>query len=147
MNEKNDSLKKSIIVDTGVLIEFLENSVLGKIFSKHFLENKTYQEFYISPLTDTELKYILCRKSNHEIAKSKINKFLKDFIIFSEKELRDEAFQLKCNFSISLADCYSLAIGKLLNIPVLMKKESEIQNLYHELSKNLEIFFIDDFQM
>lgn len=45
----------SIVIDTGVLVELLENSELGKIFSIQFLENPQFEKYYISPITDTNL--------------------------------------------------------------------------------------------
>jgi len=144
MNEKKDSQITSIAVDTGVLIEVLEDSTLGKAFFHEILENPQFKTFYISPLVDMELKYIFCRKSGYQNAKEFVSEFLKDFIIYSESELRDEAFHLKCKFPISIADCYSLAIGKIRIIPVYMKKEEEIGQVLDELSSVVEIKFIDN---
>lgn len=71
--------------------------------------------------------------------------FLKDFIICPESNLRDDAFRLKCNFPISLADSYSLAVAIVLNIPLCMKKEEEIQKNIGKLSSEAKIIFIDDY--
>jgi len=145
MNGNKDLHENSIVIDTGVLVELLENSELGKIFSKHFLENPQLERYYISPITDTELKYIFCRQKGYQEAKKIASSFLKDFIICSESTLRDDAFRLKCNFPISLADSYSLAVSKVLNIPLCMKKEKEIQNNLEKLSSEVKIMFIDDY--
>jgi len=144
MNEKKDSQLTSIAVDTGVLVEFLEDSILGKKFSQKVLENPQVKIFYISPLVDTELKYIFCRRSGFQNAIKYASEFLKDFIIYSESELRDEAYHLKCKFPISIADCYSLAIGKIRNIPVYMKKEEEIDKVLEELLSVVKIIYIDN---
>jgi len=93
---------------------------------------------------DTELKYILCRQKGYENAIKIVSEFLKGFTIYSEEKLRDEAARLKCNFAISLADCYSLATAKLLDIPVYMKKEDEIEKVFSELSTLVKIIFIDN---
>ena len=145
MSVNKDLLETSIIIDTGVLIELLENSELGKIFSKHFLENPQFERYYISPITDTELKYIFCRRSGYQEAKKIVSDLLKDFIICSESKLRDDAFRLKCNYPISLADSYSLAVAIVLNIPLCMKKEKEILNNLEKLSSEVKIMFIDDY--
>ncbi len=146
MNANKDLLETSIIIDTGVLVELLENSELGKLFFKHFLENPQFERYYISPITDTELKYIFCRRNGYQQAKKIVSDFLKDFIISSESKLRDDAFRLKCNFPISLADSYSLAVAIVLTIPICMKKENEILNIIEKLSAEVKIMFIDDYR-
>jgi len=137
LNEKKDMLidDTSIVVDTSVLMEILDETQLGEIFFHKVLSITHIQEFYISPLVDTELKYILCRQKGYENGIKITSEFLKDFTIYSEEKLRDEAAHLKCNFAISLADCYSLATAKLLDIPVYMKKEDEIEKVFSELSR------------
>ena len=144
MSEKKDLQETSIAVDTGILIEILEDSDLGKVFYQKVLESLQFQKIYISPLTDTELKYIFCRQSGYKEAKELVLEFLKDFIICSESELRDEAFRLKCNFPISIADCYSLAVGKVLNIPVYMIKEKEIEKVIDKLLSMVKVIFVDE---
>ena len=144
MSEKKNLQDASITVDTGILIELLEDSDLGKVFYQKVLEKPQFQNIYISPLTDTELKYIFCRRNGYNDAKELVLEFLKDFIICSESELRDEAFRLKCNFPISIADCYSLAVGKVFNIPVYMIKEKEIEKVIDKLLSMVKVIFIDD---
>ena len=61
MNEIEILKKDSVSVDTGALIEYLENSLLGKAFSREVFENPKIKKYYIRPLVDTELKYIFCR--------------------------------------------------------------------------------------
>ena len=136
----------SIVVDTSVLMEILDETQLGENFFQKVLSITHIQEFYISPLVDTELKYILCRQKGYEDAIKITSEFLKDFTIYSEEKLRDEAAHLKCNFAISLADCYSLATAKLLDIPVYMKKEDEIEKVFSELSNLVNIKFIDNLE-
>ena len=144
MSEKKNLQNASITVDTGILIELLEDSDLGKVFYQKVLAKPQFQNIYISPLTDTELKYIFCRQNGYKDAKELVLEFLKDFNICTESELRDEAFRLKCNFPISIADCYSLAVGKVFNIPVYMIKVKEIEKVIDKLLLMVKVIFIDD---
>lgn len=144
MSEKKDLQKESIAVDTGILIEILEDSNLGKKFYQEVLESPQFQKIYISPLTDTELKYIFCRLNGYKESKELVTEFLKDFIICSESELRDEAFRLKCMFSISIADCYSLAVGILFSVPVYMKREEEIDQVINEVLTIVKVIILED---
>jgi len=56
MNE----IKGSIAIDTGVLVEYMEGSEIGKKFKDQILGNETIEMFYISPLVYTEILYIYC---------------------------------------------------------------------------------------
>ncbi len=134
----------SVIVDTSVLIEVLENSALGKIFREKILKNPAYKLFIVSPLAVTELLYIYCRKSGFTRALEQVKDLLRDFVITNEEDLREDAAQIKCNRGLSLADCYAIAIAKQENAPVYFKREEELEE---ESKKNpfLEkIYFIDD---
>ena len=142
MNEKKNS--DSIAVDTSVLVEYLENTDLGKRLFKEVFSNPEIQKFFIAPIVDTELKYIFCRRKGYEEAIKTVSEVLKDFIIYSEDLLRNEAAYLKCNYAISLADCYGLATARILDIPFYMKKEGEIEKVLDKLSSIIKIKFIDD---
>ncbi|TFG23647.1 MAG: type II toxin-antitoxin system VapC family toxin [Promethearchaeota archaeon] len=144
MIEKKDSQNDSIVVDTSVLLEYLEDTPLGKKVFQKVLSNEEIKKFYIAPIVDTELKYILCRRKGYGKAIKIVSELLKDFAIYSEEDLRDEAAHLKCDFAISLADCYGLATAKLLDIPIYMKKEVEIEKVFKKLSLIVKIKFIND---
>ena len=77
MSEKKDLHKAAITVDTGILIEFLEDSELGKVFYQKVLAKSQFQNIYISPLTDTKLKFIFCRRNGYKDAKELVIEFLK----------------------------------------------------------------------
>ena len=122
---KNDTL----VIDTGVLVEFFIGSNFGKRFESDFLKNRDFNFFYISPLVMTELTYIFCRKLGFEQAISLVNSKLRNMLVLDENNLRLVASQLKCKYGIALADCYSIAAGELQDCPVLMKPEGEFDNL------------------
>lgn len=140
MNEINSS----IAIDTGVLVEYLEDSALGKKFKERILEDEDFEEFFISPLVYTEMLYIYCRKLGFDQAKKTVQVLLKDFIISEELQLRDEAAKLKCQYTISIADCYSIALAIKRNIPLYMKKEAEIDNALKNGNFPAQIRLIDN---
>jgi len=133
-----------IVIDTGSLIEILENTKIGEKFHEIILKDPELEQFLVSPFVATELKYILCRKFGFNEANQKINNFLKNFVIWKEEILRDRAARFKCQYLISLADCYSLALAKIQNAPLYMKKETEIENIIQKLVLEVHINFIDD---
>lgn len=131
-------------MDTSVLIEYLEETSAGKKFFELIFSNPQIENFYLAPIVDTELKYILCRRKGYDKALKLVSELLKDFIFYSEDNLRDQTAYLKCNFAVSLADCYSLATAKLLDVPIYMKREEEIEKIFDKISSLIKIKFIDD---
>ncbi len=136
--------KGSIVIDTGVLLEYIEGTELGRKFKEHVLQNESLEHFYISPFVHTELLYIICRNSGFDQAQKTVTKFLRRFILFEEKKLRDVAAKLKCQYPISLADCYSIALALIQEIPLYMKREAEIEALLNQGAFTTQIIFIDD---
>ena len=134
----------SIAIDTGVLLELLSKTELGIKFENSIIKAPNIKKFYISPFVETELLYIRCRKTNFKQAKQNIKDFLHPFIMIEESEIRYKAAELKCKYSISLADCYILAVGIKKTIPVFMKREEEIEKIISPLEKEVIIYFIDD---
>ena len=92
----------------------------------------------------TELKYLLCRKFDFKKANQLVNDFTSNFIIRDERTIRDTAAQFKCKFPIALSDCYSLALAKMENAQIYMKKEREIEDIIKALLLEVQIKFIDD---
>lgn len=144
MSEKADSQNNAIIADTSVIIEYLEGSEMGKRFFQHVFSDPQIMVFYFVPIVDTEVKYILCRRKGYKEGLEIANNFFKDFTVYDGKNLRDKTAYLKCHFSISLADCYSLAAGILLGAPVYMKRETEIEDVRERLEKLVILKFIND---
>ena len=134
----------SVAIDTGVLLELLSKTELGIKFENSIIKAPNIKNFYISPIVEAEMIYIRCRKTNFEQAKQIIQDFLQPFIMIKESEIRYKAAKLKCNYSISLADCYIIAVGIKKSIPVFMKREEEIEKIITSLKKEAIIYFIDD---
>ena len=134
----------SLVIDTGVLIEYLSETVYGESFDKHFLSDSNIKYYYMSPLVYTELMYIFCRKMGIIKADQLIKDKFKHILVLGEEKLRYDAVHLKCKHGIALADCYSIAAGKVQDCPVLMKKEQELKDI--DLSEFRDrILFIGNF--
>ncbi|MHA1167677.1 MAG: PIN domain-containing protein [Candidatus Hodarchaeales archaeon] len=136
-------------LDTGVIIEYLSLDMKNPADRKYaafieqtIIESARYEVLYISSLSITELLYVLCRNSNWEAAKKTTNELIANFIVLRSPVIEEIAAEIKCKCSISLADCYTLALGKILPIPVYFMKEDEFtpenQNIVkYEFSINL----------
>lgn len=122
----------------------MEGTELGTKFEQFLLDNSDINQYLVCPLVETELKYLLSRKLGIDEAIIMIDDFLKNFYIYPESELRNEVSRLKCFYPISLADCYSISIATLNSIPVIFKKEKELNEKLESLSNEAEIRFIED---
>ncbi|MBD3191658.1 MAG: hypothetical protein GF308_13505 [Candidatus Heimdallarchaeota archaeon] len=129
----NNKTRKATVIDTGVLIEYLtidpekrEEQKYKEYLETQLFKNKKYERFVISFLTRTELLYIHCRMNGWKKAKQYVGEIVKNLTIIRTKELDDLAAMIKCQLPIALVDCYGLAIGWLMNIPVYFVEEKEL---------------------
>lgn len=144
MSETKNSQANSVVFDTSVLIEYIEDTDLGKKIFKELISNPSIERYYVPTIVDLELKYILCRRMGFQAGINTVNNLLKDFIFFNSKDLRDKTAYIKCNYAISIADSYVIASAILLDVPIYMKREQEIENVLKSISKLVEIKFIND---
>ncbi|MBB5254335.1 type II toxin-antitoxin system VapC family toxin [Sulfurisphaera ohwakuensis] len=132
--------KRSMVFDSGVVIDILLGSNEGKKIEKFVEEN--LDEIVINELNLEEIKYIICRKNNIEKVEE-VEVFLKSsgyFNVFPFTNVRGEIYRLKCKYPISLADASSIATAKILGIPVMFKREKEIEPFKNELN----VIFTDE---
>jgi len=130
-------------IDTGVIIKYLtlnkddpDDKEQALILEEKILESTDYQVLYISAMTRTELLYVMCRQSTWEEAKEIVELITSNFIVLREPQLEELAAEIKCKCTISLADCYTLAIGKMLQIPVYFIREKEITDQIQDIIKD-----------
>ncbi|MBD3256434.1 MAG: PIN domain-containing protein [Candidatus Lokiarchaeota archaeon] len=141
--ERNILEENKIAIDTGVFIEYIEKTRYGKKFKNSVLMDPGINEYHISPLVETELNYLFCRKWGDKQGFLMVKKMLTGYSIQSESYLREEASRFKCKYPISLSDCYSLSVAKLKTIPIYFKMEEELDTNFDALSEEVEIRFID----
>lgn len=142
MSGSNDS----IAIDTGALVELLGKTSLGSKFKDLVLKDPAYRQFHVSPITVMELLYLSGRTAGFSNAREKVNEFIKPFIVCDERVLRVEAARVKTTLPIALADCYSIALGLVMDMPVYMKREAEIDAIFQKgpFPFPVDIRFIDD---
>ncbi len=130
---QNNEQIHGAVIDTGVLVEYLSLDAknprdveFGEQIENTILESHNFEVLYISTLTRVEVLYIICRIEGWKNAKEIINSLTMNFIELRILELDDLAAQIKCECPIALSDCYSLAIGSTLTMPVYFMKEREL---------------------
>mgnify|MGYP001772946603 CR=1 FL=1 len=132
--------RKSMVFDSGVVIELLSGSEEGKKI-EGFIE-EGLDEVFINELNMEEIKYVVCRRSGAEKAEGLEGLLTSTgyFTVLPFSRVKGEVYKIKCKYPISLADATSIASGKALGIPSLFKREKEIEPFKEELG----ILFVDE---
>jgi len=135
---------KEVACDASIIIELMLSGANSSLFQSISKEE-------IIPLTTilaiTETEYILCRKLGKEIAFDKIQNLISSnyFEIINLDDLHKEASLLKCNHSISLPDCFILALAKEKQAPAFFAfKEEELTKQIKTKPFDIDIFFLED---
>ena len=147
MQNFNRSIDSAIVIDTGIIIEYLVGDNAESINDLIF-QNDYITTIYVSSLSLIEVYYIVRRKSSKAQTKNILERLQKLVSIFSLNSIITITGEIKVSTAFSLADSVNIGFAEHLQIPVVFKKESEIEKL---LSKDLKnqfikrIVFIDDF--
>lgn len=118
---------KVCVVDTGVLIEYYTGSPLGEKV-KEILKRPEIL-VYLHAYSLTEFRYILCRIFGQTTAEKESSKLERALEIVRHPSTEVIAAQIKCAESISLVDCFAIASAIMYQIPVLFKKEIELEKV------------------
>ncbi len=122
-----------VVIDTGPLIDYLINEGVADIVQKEIIDNVKIIKVIISPITLTEIFYVLCRDKGEKFASEKASLIKNAVKVELEFKIRELAGNYKCKRPLSLADCYVLATAKLNSATAIFKKEQE---LVDEMKKN-----------
>jgi predicted nucleic acid-binding protein len=138
-------LQGDMVLDTSALIELLFLSPSGTELRKAILEEKI--RAFVTDIALTEVKYILCRKLGKAESVSRMGNLMNSNFLEIEhaSSLSDLAAEYKCERSLSLSDCFTLALGKYRNIPVLFARiESELAKEIRKKSFDVEVKFLKE---
>jgi predicted nucleic acid-binding protein len=145
----NQAVGPIVAVDTGVLLEYLTGTDNGKKIDQLVFKNSFIISISVSPLTIVEIYYIVRRKTTSQRTKTVVRDLKKLVkIIPIEEYLEELTGEVKAETSFSIADSAIIALAEYRDIPVIFKKEQEIENkLKKTISKRFtsQIIFIDDF--
>lgn len=136
----------SLAFDTSVILELLYSTPHGSKL-KEALKTETVHG-NISEISVAEVKYILCRRLGGEEAHVRVKNLLDSGYVFTheDSELIEHAAEYKCKRSLSLADCFTLALAKKIDVPALFaKKEAELMREISNKPFDIEILFLEDF--
>lgn len=142
---ENRGLPETLSIDSGVVLAYLLGEDLGEIARDEVLSRE--RRVYCSRVAVSELFYILCRRRGERFAREAVEALLKSghLSVASSDEVDLEAGAYKCARSVSLADCYVLAVAKVFNATAMFAKREN--DLGGEVSKKLfdvEVVFLED---
>jgi hypothetical protein len=84
---------------------------------------------FTSQVNLTEATYVTCRKVGHDKARSAAKDLLDSGYVALEEDpgIHQVAAEMKCDGSISLADCHTFAVGHVTGaLPAFAREESEL---------------------
>ena len=148
MRTFNKTVGTSLVIDTGLLIEYLSGTESGNKIDEMIFRNSYIASVLISPLTLVEVYYLIRRKSNKERAVKEVKKVRKLVTIVSIEKYLELLGEIKAVTAFSLTDAANIALAECEKISVVFKHEKEIENQL-VTSKSTpytsRIVFIDDF--
>lgn len=146
----NQAVGPILAIDTGILLEYLTGTETGKKIEQLIFKNSFIISISVSPLTIIEIYYIIRRRTTSERTKTIVKDLKKLVKIVPIDEYLELTGEVKAETNFSIADSAIIALGEYRDIPVIFKKEKEIdKKLQKTTSKQFtsKIVFIDDFIM
>ena len=139
-------LSGTLVFDASVLIELVYSTKGGVKLQRAMLDGSI--DVQTTGIAITELRYILCRRLGEEETNQRVKKLLASGYITVEdiSELIESAARCKCYRAISLPDCFTLSLAKLLASPAVFAKREE--DLIKEMEKtpfDEEVLFLQDY--
>jgi len=146
----NKIVGSEVVVDTGIVIEYLNGSEIGKKIYDLIFTNEFIISILATPILAIEVYYLLRRKSSKEFVIETMKKLqsiitfipLNDYITFCG--------EIKAKHPFALADCCTLGLAEYKDIKALFIHEKEIDEQLQKTGSNQytqRIVFIDDFQL
>ena len=149
MKAFNKLVGPEIVVDTGLVIEYLNGSERGKKIYELILTNEFINSILATPVLAIEVYYLLRRKSPREFVEETIKK-LRSFITFLPlNDYITFCGEIKAKHPFALSDCCTLGLAEYKNIKALFIHEKEIDEQLQKDGSNQytqRIIFIDDLQ-
>ena len=138
---------KRIVIDTGVIYEILSGTKIGEIFKNMLFSTPEINEHWITEVGYSELYYLLCRSLTGDSFNQALKELTNLVEISSITDIKERAGNIKCEFPISLPDCYNIALAEKIKGKSLFKHEKEINKGLERTNEKISpyIVFIDDF--
>lgn len=129
--------QKRYAIDTSVLVK--------RYYDPGAVEDRLLNDSIVSEITLSESYFVLCRKKGVSIANDYFKALSPQLEIIQSSSLIPIAGQLKCQFAISLADCWTLAAAKSRNLSALFAfREAELEDHLSDIRKLVKVVFLEE---
>ena len=136
---------ESMVFDTGVLVEMVRGSVPALALKTRLEGGRLVP--HTTELNLFELSYLSCRREGWAKAESVVSSIRESgyFRVHGVQTFLEAAARMKCDRSISIVDCITIAAGEALSIPVLFAKhEKELDEELEKRPFKVELSFLTD---
>lgn len=135
-----------IAMDSSVLLAYLLGESLGEVVRSDILAREDVKA-YLPGIAIAELFYILCRRKGEQFAKEATEALLQSGLasLVSHQQLDIRAGRYKCDRNLPLADCYVLALGRLLGgTAVFARREADLTHESSRKDLGVRVLFLED---
>jgi|SRR5579872_6932272 uncharacterized protein with PIN domain len=142
-------LSGDMVFDTSAVLELIDETKLGVMLKEKLESDSVFG--HLTEVSISEAMYIICRRLGMKESSSRIGSLIESgyFQIEASSALYQLAAKYKCVRSISIADCFCLAAGENLKLPVLFATRE--RELKREMKVNpfqdVDVIFLEDFQL
>lgn len=136
--------KNNVSIDASCLIAIQADEKLGQKLKTLLMEKWNACCTEIAVL---EFYYVLCRKLGWDIAKTKLQSLKESLTIRIQpiNNLIEVAAQLKCQKSIAIADCLTIALAyEIQGKAIFNHEERELKKAIETKPFDVEIFFLEN---
>ncbi len=99
-------------------------------------------------VTLSETLYVVCRNDGIDKATKFVNECMQQAVVVPSEGVATLAGHMKCRYPISLADCWTLATGKVSRVPCLFAfRETEVIRNLDLITREVQIKFLDELQL
>ncbi len=136
--------KNTVVIDASCLVHFQDKEPEAIQFKQ--LINETW-DAWCTEIAIVETLYILCREYGEEESQKRVNALRESHTIRIEPIFGyiSLAAYIKCERSIALPDCLTIALAESLKAQaVFAHREKELDLAIHQRPFNVEILFLDE---
>jgi predicted nucleic acid-binding protein len=135
----------SYSLDSGVLVEMLLGTAIGRIMSNSLLSDSPISA-YACHFNLSEAEYILCRMLGRTQARSKVDNLVRsNYINLTDAgRLYAKAAEIKCERALALGDCYTIANAEVTSsIALFAFREEELNREMERKPFDVQIEFLE----
>ncbi|MEM3684043.1 MAG: PIN domain-containing protein [Conexivisphaerales archaeon] len=139
-------LTGSMVFDTSALLEMLFSTPY-RVKAREALKSHSLS-LRVCDITMAEAEYVLCKRLGEDEAHDRITNLLKSGYVdvYPDSELIEDAAEYKCKRSLSLLNCFSLALAKRKGTPVVFaRREKELEDEMSKKPFDVDILFLEEF--